>query len=162
MLFYFTFIVLSKLKKSNWVSKFFLEFNNYIVKKRVKKGVGKIAILLPHCLQNYECIYKVTSVIENCRFCGRCKIGDVLNLKKAYCLDVKVATGGTLARKYLKETKPQCIVAVACERDLISGIYDAFPMPAYGVFNKRPNGPCIDTEIDVEEILQVLKELKKR
>ena len=49
---------------------------------------------------------------------------------------LKIATGGTLARKYVKDLRPDLIIAVACKRDLISGIKDAEPFLVYGVFNK--------------------------
>ncbi len=160
MLLYFVYIVSSRFEKNKKISKFFLKFNNYIVKKRVKERVGKVCVLLPHCIQNYDCVYKITSVTDNCRSCGGCGVGDILKLKKTQGVDIKVVTGGTLARKHLKETRPYFVVAVACERDLISGIYDAFPLPVYGLFNKRPNGPCINTEMEVEEIEHILNEFR--
>ena len=157
---YFLCIIFSKFNKGKKISKFFLKFNNYIVKNRVKRGAGKICILLPHCLQNYDCTHRITSVVDNCRFCGKCSIGEILNLGNIDSLDIKVATGGTLARKHLKDSRPDCVIAVACERDLVSGICDAFPMPVYGVFNEKPNGPCVSTDVDVDEIKKVLNELK--
>jgi len=42
------------------------------------------------------------------------------------------------------------IVAVACERDLTSGIQDTYPIPVFGIFNRRPFGPCYDTDVDLE------------
>jgi hypothetical protein len=42
------------------------------------------------------------------------------------------------------------IIGVACERDLTSGIQDSFPIPVFGILNKRPHGPCFDTDIDLE------------
>jgi len=61
-----------------------------------------------------------------------------------------VATGGTLARRIVVEKKPDIIIAVACERDLTSGIQDSFPIPVFGVLNMRPFGPCYDTDIDLD------------
>ncbi len=142
----------------------FIEFNN---KKVLKKAFAKkikseeVAILLPHCVQNYACPHKITSDIDNCKSCGICKIGEIRRLKELYKLNVKVATGGTLARMFLKEHRPKLVLVVACERDLVSGIYDAFPMACYGIFNKRINGPCFNTDFLVEEIEGVLKELNK-
>lgn len=42
------------------------------------------------------------------------------------------------------------IIGVACERDLTSGIQDSYPIPVYGILNSRPNGPCIDTDVDLD------------
>jgi hypothetical protein len=48
------------------------------------------------------------------------------------------------------EKRPKIIIGVACERDLTSGIQDSYPIPVYGIFNRRPNGPCYDTDVDLE------------
>ena len=118
-------------------------------------------ILLPHCIQKYVCPYKVTSDIDNCRSCGQCVISDLLQLKKEYPVEIKIATGGTLARKHIKEIKPNLVIAVACKRDLMSGIHDAFPVRVIGVFNKILNEPCVNTTVSIEEIRRVLKNFYK-
>ena len=141
----------------------FLEYNNKRVIKKFKDIVPKnIALLLPHCIQNYDCPFKITSDIKNCRKCGKCKIGKIIELKEKYNLSVKVATGGTLARLFIKENRPDIIIAVACKRDLVSGIYDAFPMSVYGVYNKIIKSPCINTDLSIEEIEKVLIFLKEK
>jgi len=74
-------------------------------------------------------------------------------------IEVKIATGGTLARKYVKEIRPSLIIAVACKRDLISGIRDAEPFLVYGVFNKIKNESCINTTVAIEDIYAILEEI---
>jgi len=74
-------------------------------------------------------------------------------------IDVKIATGGTLARKYVKDLRPDLIIAVACKRDLISGIRDAEPFLVYGVFNKIKNESCINTTVAIEDIYAILEEI---
>ncbi len=165
--YYFGYIIARKFNKdqceNNFISKSFIKFNNRLALKKIdEKNIKKIALLLPHCIQNYSCPYKVTSDIENCRECGLCKIGDILKFMKIYDISVKIATGGTLARLFLKNEKPDCVIAVACERDLIAGIYDAFPTTVYGVFNIRNNGPCINTDVSVEEIKKILDLIGKK
>jgi hypothetical protein len=68
-----------------------------------------------------------------------------------------VATGGTLARRIIVERRPKLIIAVACERDLSSGIQDSYPLPVFGITNHRPHGPCYDTEVDLERVEEALK-----
>jgi uncharacterized protein len=68
-----------------------------------------------------------------------------------------VATGGTLARRIIVERRPKIIIAVACERDLSSGIQDSYPMPVFGITNHRPYGPCYDTDVDLERVEEALK-----
>ena len=64
-----------------------------------------------------------------------------------------------IARRLVLERRPRCLVAVACERDLTSGIQDVAPMPVLGVFNTRPFGPCIDTDVAIPEVEAALREL---
>jgi len=52
--------------------------------------------------------------------------------------------------------KPKAIVAVACELDLTSGIRDTYPIPVIGVLNRRPNGPCYNTSVDIAEVKKAL------
>ena len=138
-----------------------LEINNkYVLKKIKKKTNDKILILLPHCIQLYDCEYKITADINNCRVCGKCVVYNFVDIKNKYKnIDVKIATGGTLARKYVKDLRPDLIIAVACKRDLISGIRDAEPFLVYGVFNKIKNESCINTTVAIEDIYAILEEI---
>lgn len=156
--------ILKNTKKSsgrNYIADKFLGFNNKRVEKKYLKIKPKnIMLLLPHCIQNYDCVFKVTSHIENCKKCGKCKVGDILKLKEEYNLDVKIATGGTLARLFIKEKRPNLIIAVACKRDLVSGIYDSFPLSVYGMYNKIRKSPCINTDVDTEVLKEVIRKFK--
>jgi len=129
----------------------FIAINNQLVlaeARRVKPD--RLLLLLPHCLQFHECKVRIIGNVENCQACGKCKIKDLVALSKKYHIPVAVATGGTLARKIVVEKRPEVIVAVACERDLTSGIQDTYPIPVFGIFNMRPFGPCYDTDVDLD------------
>ena len=161
---YFRYLLIESIVKNpcdNNSARKFINFNNKRILKKIKKETNKkIAILLPHCIQKYDCNLKITNNIDNCKMCGLCDISEIVKLKKEFDkIDVKVATGGTLARIYLKEYKPNLVIAVACKRDLTSGIKDSFPIPVYGIFNNIEKGPCKDTKVDVDEIRKVLREV---
>jgi len=129
----------------------FVAINNRLVLAEAKKvKPHQLLILLPHCLQNHECKVRITGRVENCKKCGKCKIKDLATLSETYHVAIAVATGGTLARKIVVEKRPKIIIAVACERDLSSGIQDSYPIPVFGIFNRRPFGPCYDTDVDME------------
>jgi hypothetical protein len=133
------------------VRRSFVAINNRLVLAEAKKiRSEKLLLLLPHCLQNHDCRVRITGNIENCKACGKCKIKDLVALSKEYGVSVSVATGGTLARRIVVEKKPDIIIGVACERDLTSGIQDSYPIPVFGIFNRRPFGPCYDTDVDLE------------
>ncbi len=133
----------------------FIAANNQLVLAEAKHvSPEKLLILLPHCLQNHECDVRITGSVDHCKGCGRCKIKDLVKLSRDYGVPVSVATGGTLARRIVVEKRPEIIIGVACERDLTSGIQDSYPIPVFGILNRRPNGPCFDTDVD----LQLLEE----
>lgn len=137
----------------NDIRKVFVKLNNsYIYSNTYNFDPKDILILIPHCVQKHSCKLKVTNKIENCAKCGLCNVIDLVKLKEKTGINIVIATGGTLARKIIIENKPKAAIAVACERDLTSGIQDMSHIPVLGVFNKRPNGPCIDTFIDIHEV----------
>jgi hypothetical protein len=137
----------------------FIALNNQLVRgRKLRVRPGEILILLPHCLQLFDCAIKVTGNVENCARCGRCDIGELAKMADRRGVAMAVATGGTLARKILREKRPRLVVAVACERDLTSGIRDAYPLPVIGVYNRRPQGPCFNTRVDVAAVERALDE----
>jgi hypothetical protein len=139
------------------VRRSFVAVNNSLFKATSRKiSKEKLLILLSQCLQNYDCPNKVTAHFENCKMCGRCQIGEIVKIGKRYNLPLSIATGGTLARRVVVDTKPTAIVAVACERDLTSGIQDVYPIPVYGILNQRPSGPCVNTKVDLKKIEQAV------
>ena len=142
----------------NEIRKVYIKLNNnYIYSNRYKIKPEDILILIPHCIQKSECKLKITTNVRNCKSCGLCNVKDLIDLQDKYNVQVFIATGGTLARKKIKETRPKAVVAVACERDLTAGVQDIRQVPVLGVFNKRPNGPCVDTKIDANEVENAIK-----
>lgn len=136
----------------------FIAMNNSLVQsQRLLVKTDRILILLPHCLQLSDCEIKVTGSISKCVRCGKCDIKGLAELAEKYRISISVATGGTLARKVIIEKKPKLVVAVACERDLTSGIKDCYPLPVIGILNDRPFGPCFNTKVDVAKIDQALQ-----
>lgn len=139
------------------IRKIYIKLNNtYIYSNKYNLESKDIIILIPHCIQNHNCKLKVTSDIDNCKKCGRCKIKELLEIKEKYNTKIFVATGGTLARKIIIDNRPKAVIAVACERDLTSGVRDVSKIPVLGVFNFRPNGPCIDTNINIKEVEEAI------
>ena len=131
--------------------------NRLVLLKNIHIRPDKILILIPHCLQWDKCPHKITRNSQNCHRCGQCPIGSILEMADSKGSYLAVATGGTLARQIVRERRPQAIVAIACERDLVSGMQDVFPMPVLGLLNKRPNGPCFNTDVDLDALKTLLE-----
>ncbi len=139
------------------VQQSFIEINNQLVlAQHIHTTPDKILLLMPHCLQFHDCNVRITGNVDNCKRCGQCHIKGLVELADKYQVGLAVATGGTIARRIVVEKRPRIIIAVACERDLTSGIQDSYPLPVFGVLNHRPHGPCYDTQVDLERIDQVL------
>ncbi|MDD4731031.1 MAG: DUF116 domain-containing protein [Desulfovibrio sp.] len=135
----------------------FINVNNEMVLAGAKQyKPGEILLLMPHCLQNSRCNMRLTYDINNCKRCGKCPLKGLLDLHDKYGVHLAIATGGTVARRIVVQKRPRMIIAVACERDLSSGIQDTYPLPVYGVLNERPNGPCLDTTVSLFNVEQAI------
>jgi uncharacterized protein len=122
-----------------------LKINNvliYTTKKKFKSS--NLLVLLPRCLDR-ETREKVLAITQG------------------YGCTVFTATGGQSARQMVKKARPDAIIGVACERDLVAGMSDSSHyVPVIAITNQRPNGPCKDTFIDVGEFEKAVKFLLKK
>jgi hypothetical protein len=143
----------------DWLGRIYISVNNLVVKYGLsKRSTIKILVLLPHCMQNKDCSCRITESISNCRRCGSCKVGEVASITERYGMKAVVAKGGTAARNTVKEFRPDFILAVACERELVSGIGDVGKIPVIGLINQRPNGYCSNTTVDTMQLKGILQE----
>jgi hypothetical protein len=147
-------------KDKEAIRSFFIDINNIIIKSREKRyKPEEILVILPHCLQYSGCERKITNNIWNCVRCGRCNIGTILEIVSQRGVEAAVVTGGTAARNLALRVRPKILIAVACERDLESGIHDAGAIPVVGLVNERPFGPCFNTTVNVEALQSELDRL---
>lgn len=99
----------------------------------------KVLVLLPRCLAKEQ-------------------IKEIMGLKERYPIHVHTVSGGELARKKVKELRPTAVIGVACERDLVSGIRDVgTKFSVIGIPNTRPEGPCKNTHIEMDELIQTIE-----
>jgi len=140
----------------------YIQVSNQLVKTKTKqKAYKKVMILAPHCLQWIHCPHKITIDVYNCKKCGNCPISELITLSEEKSAHLKIVTGGTMARKAIKESRPQAVVAIACERDLTSGIQDVDGFPVIGIVNERPEGPCANTRVDLEKVKEAIEIFQK-
>lgn len=91
---------------------------------------GELLLLVPRCL-------------------SRDTLDRVLDAAGQREVPVFVATRGQLARRVIRERRPRAVVAVACERDMVTGLRDvAGKVPVLGLTMTLPAGPCKDAELD--------------
>jgi hypothetical protein len=100
---------------------------------------NELLILIPRCL-------------------SRASLDGVLEIAKRYNVSAFVATRGQLARRVIRERRPRAVVAVACERDMVSGLHDvAGRVPVLGLTMQLPNGPCKDASIDLARMEEFVR-----
>ncbi len=118
----------------DWVEHAAVDVYNALAERRGRKvGKGELLVLIPRCLS------KVT-------------LDGVLEVAGRYDVPVFVATRGQLARRAIRERRPRAVVAVACERDMVTGLHDvAAKIPVLGLTMQLPAGPCKDAVIDIEK-----------
>ena len=104
-----------------------------------KVGGKELLLLIPRCLAK--------DVLDG-----------VLAVAKRYEVPVFVATRGQLARRVIRERRPRAVVAVACERDMVSGLADvADKVPVLGLTLTLPEGPCKDTRLDLVKLDEFMR-----
>ena len=143
------------------IERSFIAVSNQIFRqRRIRVSADKLLVVTPHCLQLATCPHKITrDPMGNCQRCGGCDIGALVSLAEEKGFHFFVVTGGTLARQTVKKIRPKVVLAIACERDLTSGIQDVYPLPAVGVMNIRPNGPCYNTHVDMEQVRREIESI---
>lgn len=117
--------------------------NSLVYATRKKFKSQNLLVLLPRCLDKDT----------------RVKAGEIT---EKYKVTSFTATGGSSARQMIKKIKPDAVIGVACERDLIAGMADTpGSITVVGIPNKRPFGPCKDTAIDTDALENTIKFLLK-
>lgn len=100
---------------------------------------NEMLILIPRCL-------------------SRAALDGVMDIAKRHNVATFVATRGAYARQAIRERRPKAVVAVACERDMISGLHDvAGRLPVLGLTMQLPNGPCKDASLDLVKMEQFVR-----
>ena len=127
--------VAGRFGRRDWVENAAVKVYNALAVMRGRKvGQGELLLLIPRCLS------KVT-------------LDGVLGIAGRYGVPVFVATRGQLARRVIRERRPRAVVAVACERDMVSGLHDvAGKIPVLGLTMTLPAGPCKDASLDLGQL----------
>ncbi|MEW5744980.1 MAG: DUF116 domain-containing protein [Nitrospirota bacterium] len=122
-------------------SSFIKAHNSLLASNRGAVSTERLLVLLPRCL-------------------SRETRGHILERFGGSSAEIVTAGGGEEARAAIAKHRPTLILALACERDLMSGLKDvAEKIPVLAVPNKRPEGPCKNTLVSrevLDEALQVI------
>jgi uncharacterized protein len=113
--------VAERFGRRDWVENASVKVYNALALLRGRKvGKGELLLLIPRCL-------------------SKDTLDGVLGIAGKYGVPVFVATRGQLARRVIRERRPRAVVAVACERDMVSGLHDvAGKIPVLGLTMTLP------------------------
>jgi hypothetical protein len=127
--------VAARFGRRDWVENAAVKVYDRLALQRGRKvGKGELLLLIPRCL-------------------SRAALDGVMAIAGKYEVPVFVATRGQLARRVIRERRPRAVVAVACERDMVSGLHDvAARIPVLGLTMTLPSGPCKDAGIDLVQL----------
>src|SRR5207247_11419258 len=119
--------------KRDWVEHAAIDVYNTLAERRGRTvGPGELLVLIPRCLSKQA-------------------LDGVLAIAGRYEVPVFVATRGQLARRVIRERRPRAVVAVACERDMTTGLRDvAGKLPVLGLTMLLPNVPSRVAMLDLE------------
>lgn len=131
--------------------------NSWVIASFNNDKPKNILFETPICTQWNECPHNVTGVVSNCKGCGKCQIKDLLELQKEFPVQLAVLTGGTRAKKLVKEIHPDLVIAICCEHELFEGVTAVAPMKVFGIVNDKPEGPCVNTRFNVNIAREALK-----
>jgi hypothetical protein len=127
--------VAGRFGRRDWVENASVKVYNTLALLRGRKvGKGELLLLIPRCL-------------------SKDTLDGVLGIAGKYGVPVFVATRGQLARRVIRERRPRAVVAVACERDMVSGLHDvAGKIPVLGLTMTLPSGPCKDAVLNLGKL----------
>jgi hypothetical protein len=127
--------VADRFGRRDWVENAAVKVYNRLALVRGRKvGTGELLVLIPRCLSKET-------------------LDGVLGIAGKYGVPVFVATRGQLARRVIRERRPRAVVAVACERDMVSGLHDvAGKIPVLGLTMTLPAGPCKDAMLNLAQL----------
>lgn len=132
--------VADRFGKRDWVENAAVKVYNRLALARGRKvKTGELLLLIPRCLSKET-------------------LDGVLGIAGKYGVPVFVATRGQLARRVIRERRPRAVVAVACERDMVSGLHDvAGKVPVLGLTMTLPAGPCKDAGLNLGQLEEWVK-----
>ncbi|MBL7016596.1 MAG: DUF116 domain-containing protein [Kiritimatiellales bacterium] len=144
------------------LSRLFVSLNNLIVRlRRIKVQPENLLLLVPRCLQKNGCAQMLGETIDDCNACGQCGVTDLLAIRDEFGIHCSVAAGGREAMAFVRDPKIKAVVAVACEKELVQGIFTVFPTPVFGVLNIQTNGPCRNTRINPGLVREAVRSMLK-
>ena len=135
----------------------FVQLNNIFSLFETRKNRKSVLALLPSCIQHFDCKQRGEVDAKECKECDLCSIPEMDQICRDHSVQFAVAYRGKVANELIVQTRPEAVIAVACERELLVGISEACKVPVFGISNFRPEGPCLNAKVDLREFQRVVE-----
>jgi hypothetical protein len=117
-------------------------------------------LLLPQCIRSTDCPAKLSSLDGiKCMGCMKCDIGKLSAMCKELGVRMYISPGGTFTKRILlyNRPKPKAVVGVACYPNLHEGMLNANLMGVAAQGVPLTTTGCVNTTVDIDEILNKCK-----
>ncbi|RJS70053.1 DUF116 domain-containing protein [ANME-2 cluster archaeon] len=140
--------------KEELIDDILIELRNAMMLERFKHVKERRAVILPQCMRHPECKARCDPIIGyECKRCGRCDIGRIVEAAEKYKFKVFVVPGDSFVRKILQTYRPQACLGIACPAELTESMQAVSKIvPVQGVRLLRDG--CYDTRVDVDEVIK--------
>jgi hypothetical protein len=115
-------------------------------------------LLLPQCLRSTkQCVAEEEAAEYVCGRCGACKIDAILRrAEELGYRRVAVLKGGKAIAQLIETLDPKAVLGVACDFEGVLGILECRRLGVPVQFVPLLRDGCADTDVDLEEVVEMM------
>ncbi len=145
------------LKPEN-IDRLYVELQNSIHKEAFDSvGPEDKVVFIPHCLRSSKhCKGKISRNGYDCRGCpaqSKCKAFMIKRKAEERGYRAFIVPGGSMTLKIIEREKPKAVLGIGCIKELVMGA-EFINVPGQGVELLKEG--CIDTDVDMHEVIRIL------
>jgi hypothetical protein len=140
------------------VHRVFVRLNNLALKSQAKKHPNSnITVLLPFCLQGRRCSITLASDASNCRSCGRCQIGELVQFSRQEGVGLRIASRSELAPSIVRECSSDLAIAIACSEKLAKGVIWTYYCPCFCIEALSNGQSCLEPSVSLPAVKEAIR-----
>ncbi|MHC1625985.1 MAG: DUF116 domain-containing protein [Methanoculleaceae archaeon] len=136
---------------------FFIRIHNAMNARKFEQvPLEKRAVFLPQCLRSTECPADLTPEGLICKHCGRCPVGQAIDIMQSAGCRVFLVPGSTVIRRMVRKYKPEAIIGVGCLIEVKEGLEMTDKMGITGMGVVTLYDGCVETAVDWHNVFDVV------
>jgi len=140
------------------IHRFFIRLNNDAVRRHVAATRKRnVTILLPFCLQGRRCSVYLDGDASNCKVCGMCQIGELVEIVKGADVNLRIAPRSELAPAIVRETTTDLAIAIACLEKLAKGVIWTYYCPCFCIEASSDGQSCLEPAVDLSIVKEAVE-----